>query len=601
MAVSRSPGTPALEQPIVITAFRSSAFDFRKSVRLGLIAGLIMVLISAMGLVESFDGRMLIHPFLSMGYVLLFLVPFMVGYIAGRLPPALGGMPAPEHRPRDILGGLVSGTLASILLALLVIATPMFDLRTLFINLSPTLVDLLTFNRGLASGLPLLVAIGATLGTIGSAQHLLPEKWRSAVLRSATWVLGIALLQDLVQQLLRGLGLSFASRLLFVSTGGLPVPAAVLIFALALGAQLYLRAKSLSLADRIERLPDSNQRRLRYAAGVVFLVVIIVLPQVVGPYISEVLDLVGLFLLMGLGLNIVVGLAGLLDLGYVAFFAVGAYTVAVLTSPSSPGFAPELTFWMVLPFVLGAGALAGILVGGPVLRMRGDYLAIVTLGFGEIARLLAQSDWLKPWLGGAQGILRLPNIPIGPIELHTPTQFFYPIAAFCALAAYVSWRVQDSRIGRAWMAMREDEDVAEAMGINVVTTKLLAFIMGAIIASFSGAIFAMKIGSVFPHSFKLIFSLTVLVIIIVGGLGSLRGVALGALVIVGLPELLREFNEFRFLFYGIILVLMMRLKPEGLLPRARRGREITEEERAQDVMMPVTAPAADPGGTEPSP
>ncbi len=591
MATNRDPLTPMPdEQAAIETGFPSSAFDFRKSVRLGLIAGLIMVLISAMGLVESFDGRMLIDPLISLGYVLLFLVPILVGHIAGSLPPVLEGMTAPEHRPRDVLGGLVSGTVASILLALLVIATTVIDLRTLFINLSPTLVDLLTLNQGLASGLLLVVAIGATLGTIGSAQHLLPEKWRGPVLGSVAWVLGIALLQDLVQQLLRGLGLSFASRFIFVSTGGLSVPAAVLIFALALGAQLYLRAKSASLADRIERLPDSNKRRLRYAAVVVFLVVIVVLPQVVGPYISEVLDLVGLFLLMGLGLNIVVGLAGLLDLGYVAFFAVGAYTVAVLTSPSSPGLTPELTFWMVLPFVLGTGALAGILVGGPVLRMRGDYLAIVTLGFGEIARLLAQSDWLKPFLGGAQGILRIPNIPIGPIELHTPTQFFYPIAAFVALAAYTSWRLQDSRVGRAWMAMREDEDVAEAMGINVVTTKLLAFIIGAIIASFSGAIFAMKIGSVFPHSFKLIFSLTVLVIIIVGGLGSLRGVALGALVIVGLPELLREFNEFRFLFYGIILVVMMRLRPEGLLPSARRARELKEEDIDQDAWERLAGP-----------
>ena len=597
MAISRDPLTPAIEQPVIETGFPSSAFDFRKSIQLGLIAGLIMVLISAMGLVETFDDRMLIPPFLSLGYVLIFLVPVLVGHIAGRLPPALEGMPAPEHRPRDVLGGLVSGTVASILLALLVIATTVIDLRTLFINLSPTLVGLLTFNQGVALGLLLFVAIGATLGTIGSAQHLLPEKWRSAVLRSVAWVLAIALLEDLVLQLLRGLGLSFASRLIFVVTGGLSIPAAVLIFAILLGAQLYLRIRSVSLADRIERLPDSRKRRLRYTAIVLLLVVIVVLPQVVGSYISEVLDLVGLFLLMGFGLNIVVGLAGLLDLGYVAFFAVGAYTTAVLVSPSSPGFTPELTFWLALPFVLVTAALAGILVGLPVLRMRGDYLAIVTLGFGEIARLLAQSDWLKPLLGGAQGILRIPNIPIGPIELHTPPELFYPIVAFVALAAYTSWRLQDSRIGRAWMAMREDEDVAEAMGVNIVTTKLLAFIIGAIIAGFSGAIFAMKIGSVFPHSFNLIFSLTVLVIIIVGGLGSLRGVALGALVIVGLPELLREFNEFRFLFYGIILVVMMRLKPEGLLPRARRAHEITEEERAQDVVRPLTAPAADPGGT----
>jgi branched-chain amino acid transport system permease protein len=597
MATDRDPLSPTLERPVAEPGVPSSAFEFRKSIRLGLLAGLSMVAISAIGLVETFDVRILIHPFLGLGYVLLFFVPILVGYIAGRLPPVLEGMAAPVHRPRDVLGGLVSGTVASILLAMLVIAASVIDLRTLFINISPTLVGLLTFNLGPASGLFLLVAIGASLGTIGSVVHLLPEKWRSAIPKSVAWVLAMALLQDLFQQLLRGLGLNFLSRLIYVPTGGLSVPAAVLIFAISLGVQLYLRTKGRSLSTRIDQLFDFGKRRVRYATVVGVLVVIAVLPQVAGSYISEVLDLVGLFLLMGLGLNIVVGLAGLLDLGYVAFFAVGAYVVAVLVSPSSPAISPEFTFWMALPFVLGAAALAGILVGGPVLRMRGDYLAIVTLGFGEIARLLVQSDWLKPVLGGAQGILRIPNIPVGPIELHTPPQLFYPIAAFVALAAYVSWRLQDSRVGRAWMAMREDEDVAEAMGINIVTNKLLAFVIGAMIASFSGAIFAMKIGSVFPHSFNLIFSLTVLVIIIVGGLGSLRGVALGALVIVGLPELLREFNEFRFLFYGIVLVVMMRLKPEGLLPSARRARELKEEEADQDAWERL----AEPLQVEPAP
>ncbi len=411
-------------------------------------------------------------------------------------------------------------------------------------------------------------------------------------------MLAIGILQDMVQQLIRGLGLSFVNRLVFASTGGLESFAAVLIFALSLGAYLYFGAKDLSLIARYDRLPEAKKRRARYGAAIGLLAVFAVFPLVSGPYISEVFDLVGLFLLMGLGLNIVVGFAGLLDLGYVAFFAVGAYATAVLTSPSSPSLAPELTFWMALPFVMLAAALAGLFVGAPVLRMRGDYLAIVTLGFGEIARLLAQSDWLKPLLGGAQGILRIPNIPIGPFELHTPPQLFYPIAAFCLLAAYISWRLQDSRVGRGWMAMREDEDVAEAMGINIVSAKLMAFVTGAILASFSGAIFAMKIGSVFPHSFKLIFSITVLVLIIVGGLGSLRGVAVGALVIVGLPELLREFDEFRELFYGVLLILMMRLKPEGLLPSAIRARELHEDEVEQDAWerlagLPAEAESAD--------
>ncbi|MFQ5804606.1 MAG: branched-chain amino acid ABC transporter permease, partial [Candidatus Methylomirabilales bacterium] len=275
----------------------------------------------------------------------------------------------------------------------------------------------------------------------------------------------------------------------------------------------------------------------------------------------------------------------LLDLGYVAFFAVGAYTAAVLTSPSSPRWNPELTFWAALPFIILAAALAGIMVGGPVLRMRGDYLAIVTLGFGEIARLVFQSDWFRPVFGGAQGIINIPSLAIGSTKFVSPAEIYYPILGFCLLAAYVSWRLADSRIGRAWIAMREDEQVAEAMGINIVATKLSAFIIGAILASFGGALFAVKIGSIFPHSFSILVSITVLVTIIVGGMGNIPGVIVGTLTVVALPELLREFEEYRLLFYGALLIAMMLLRPEGLMPSVRRARELHEEEMAQDAWV----------------
>jgi branched-chain amino acid transport system permease protein len=309
------------------------------------------------------------------------------------------------------------------------------------------------------------------------------------------------------------------------------------------------------------------------------------LPHILGPLLSDVCNLAGIFLLMALGLNIVVGFAGLLDLGYVAFFAVGAYTTAVLTSPAAPGFSPGLSFWGALPFVVAAAIIAGVIVGTPVLRMRGDYLAIVTLGFGEIARILLVSDWLTPIFGGAQGITRIPNIQVGTVEVVGTQSLLYLVVGFIVLAAYASWALQRSRVGRAWMAMREDESVAEAMGINIVAAKLSAFVIGAILASFAGALWAVRIGSVFPNSFDIIVSITVLAVIIVGGIASVPGVMVGALVLVALPELLREFEEFRFLIYGALLIFMMVNRPEGFIPSTRRARELHEEEAEQDAWL----------------
>jgi branched-chain amino acid transport system permease protein len=209
--------------------------------------------------------------------------------------------------------------------------------------------------------------------------------------------------------------------------------------------------------------------------------------------------------------------------------------------------------------------------------MRGDYLAIVTLGFGEIIRVLALSDFLRPWVGGAQGIAKIPKATVGPLELSTPQHIYYLLLAGCLVAGFFAWRVKDSRLGRAWMAMREDEDVAQAMGINLVATKLLAFATGAAFSGLSGAIFASKLGSVYPHSFNLMISINILSLIIVGGMGSIPGVLVGAMVLVGLPEVLREFAEYRLLVYGAALVAMMLLRPEGLWPEAVHQREYHQE------------------------
>jgi branched-chain amino acid transport system permease protein len=408
--------------------------------------------------------------------------------------------------------------------------------------------------------------------------------------------------------------------------------------------------------------------------GVVMVILLAVLPLVLGRFLSQVMDIALIFMLMGLGLNIVLGFAGLLDLGYVAFFAVGAYTTAVLTSPIAACFseggwvaaltsAPALaTFFLAIPFVILAAALAGIVVGTPVLRMRGDYLAIVTLGFGEIARIGFLSEALTDCFGGARGIRQTPSVivtplvlsilvgvvlafllfllvgrrvarrgrqgsliaggaavvaavalsfltyavfgpvlDVGPIDLDTPTLFFYGILVFALIAAYVSWTLQDSRIGRAWMAMREDESVAEAMGVNIVSAKLWAFIVGAVLASLGGALFAAKIHSVFPQSFGIVVSIQVLIIVILGGMGSMRGVVVGALVLIALPNLLREFEAYRFLLYGALLIFMMLKRPEGFIPSRRRAAELHEEDVAQDQWLKEAQAEVEKRRTKPAP
>jgi branched-chain amino acid transport system permease protein len=311
--------------------------------------------------------------------------------------------------------------------------------------------------------------------------------------------------------------------------------------------------------------------------------ILLTLPLFVGPFLATAMDTVGIYILLGLGLNIVVGFAGLLDLGYVAFYAVGAYATAVLTSPVSPAFAPGFNFWLAVPLVMLIAAVIGLTIGAPVLRLRGDYLAIVTLGFGEIARIIFLSDWMTPYLGGAQGILQIPAPNIFGIDLRDPALLYYPILVACVIAAVAAVSLASSRVGRAWTAMREDESVAEATGINTTKYKLLAFSLGATFGGLAGALYAVRIGSVFPQELNIIVSINALALIILGGIGSIPGVIVGAVVLVGLPELLREFSEYRLLVYGIVLVAMMLLRPEGLLPNRSRRAELHEGEDSGDA------------------
>jgi branched-chain amino acid transport system permease protein len=409
---------------------------------------------------------------------------------------------------------------------------------------------------------------------------------------------GGALPPSTQENLAFGLGLASLALSGFLAVQGLvgeQAAGALLILALVIGLVAIVVA-TVTVRKRTGGGARGSVRAGR--AGIGFFAAVaglfVIVPLIVGVFLSHAMVTIGIYVLLGLGLNIVVGYAGLLDLGYVAFFAVGAYSMALFTALQSSlvtegvgefgsgsqvaAEQPWTNFWVALPLVIVIAVIAGVLIGAPVLRLRGDYLAIVTLGFGEIVRVIVRSDWAAPFLGGSQGIKQVQPPPPEALDFGSPQNLYYLVLAFILLAIYVSWRLQYSRVGRAWAAMREDEDVAEAMGVSVIKYKLLAFAMGAAVGCLSGAFFAVQLSVITPDSFELLVSITVLAAIILGGIGSIPGVIIGAVVLVGLPEVLRDFAEYRLLFYGAILVGIMILRPEGLIASARRRRELHEKE-----------------------
>ncbi|MGD9321429.1 MAG: branched-chain amino acid ABC transporter permease [Desulfobacteraceae bacterium] len=300
---------------------------------------------------------------------------------------------------------------------------------------------------------------------------------------------------------------------------------------------------------------------------------IVLLPVLVGNYWTQILGDIGIYVMLGIGLNVVVGFAGLLDLGYVAFYAIGAYGYALLASPQ---FGIHIPFWVMVPACVAFAAIGGTLLGIPVLRMRGDYLAIVTLGFGEIIRIVLNN--LDPVTNGPRGLLRIDPPMIGDFVVNSPARWYYMVLAGIIISVFIADRLNNSRIGRAWVAMREDQDAAAIMGINVLKYKLLAFAIGASFAGIGGAIFASRQGSIFPENFSLMVSINVLCLIIIGGMGSIPGVIIGAVVLIGLPEVLREVQQYRMLAFGGLLVAMMIFRPTGFIPSARRKMEFKEKE-----------------------
>lgn len=295
------------------------------------------------------------------------------------------------------------------------------------------------------------------------------------------------------------------------------------------------------------------------------LLVAIAFPFLVSTYQTNIMITALMYIVLGLGLNIVVGMAGLLDLGFVAFYAVGAYSYALLNHHFGFGF------WEVLPIGGGLAAIAGILLGFPVLRLRGDYLAIVTLGFGEIIRLVLE-NWGE-FSKGPSGISNISRPGFFGMELSLEGSILYIyfiMIAFLIFTIFVVNRLQDSRLGRAWIALREDEIACQAMGIDKQKTKLAAFSLGAFWAGLMGVIFAAKTTFINPASFTFLESAIILSIVVLGGMGSIVGVIIGALVLILLPEYLRALSEYRMLAFGAILVAMMIFRPQGLIANVRR-------------------------------
>jgi branched-chain amino acid transport system permease protein len=318
-----------------------------------------------------------------------------------------------------------------------------------------------------------------------------------------------------------------------------------------------------------------GNRYTRYIIYGVLLVLVFLVPLVAGKYWNYTIGTVGIYVLLGLGLNIVVGLAGLLDLGYVAFFAIGAYTMALLTAPLPHHLL--WNFWIALPIGVVLAALTGLLLGAPVLRMRGDYLAIVTLGFGEIIHILSTSDVLTNFSGGPRGVPAVGGPTLFGKPFNSAIDFVYLIFLAALLIIFVTNRLQNSRVGRAWEAMREDETVSRAMGINTLSQKLLAFAIGAAFAGLGGALFASRNQFTGPEDFVLMVSINVVAVVIVGGMGNIPGVIAGALVLKGLPEVLRELQNYRVLVFGALLVVMMLWRPAGIIPSSRRKMEVQKD------------------------
>jgi ABC-type branched-subunit amino acid transport system permease subunit len=508
--------------------------------------------------------RLALNAGITFGIITIFL--FLIGFTS------IGG---------DLLGDLLHNKNASPIL-----------------NLTPQMLDMLIF----------IGLVGLCAGASGARKpkgHT-EDPWNMALLGGLVaglvhglLVAALALLVGILNQngvkIFQYLSAVLPAAVKLFLAGNTPVGGAILHFVLltltgllggllarGVGRGSWRTRQSAVWKNNVDKLGQTSfvkqfhgNRVTRYSVYGGLLLLVFLVPLVVSQYWNYTIGTVGIYVLLGLGLNIVVGLAGLLDLGYVAFFAIGAYTMALLTAPAPHNLL--WSFWLVIPIAIVLAALTGLLLGAPVLRLRGDYLAIVTLGFGEIIRILSKSDALTPFTGGPKGVSAVGGPVLFGLPFNTGKDFVYLIFLAVLLVIFVTNRLQNSRVGRAWEAMREDETVSRAMGINTLTQKLLAFAIGAAFAGLGGALFASRNQFTGPEDFAFMVSINVVAIVIVGGMGNIPGVIAGALVLKGLPEVMRQLQDYRVMVFGALLVVMMLWRPAGLIPSSRRKMEIDKD------------------------
>ncbi len=598
-APATTPETPMDER--VDWSLSTDRHAWRPVIIASLLFAFAALYLTLVGLVTTFDERDIIEDVITLGEGILLVTFAFGGYV--------GAQRAPKGPLNAIIGAAVVGLVAGGSLSILLIVGPQLGLRDFFPNAGPDLYNLISgaeffelenareMWRGEAFPstfwFPAVVAM--SLGVLGGLLTLMPRHARNLIVL----VLGAIIVMGMFASVVRSPMLqhdvsSGAARELF-SSSGLRMPGAIITAVTVV--IIYVIWVVFHPRERWRALPQETKRSpfLTIPFGAVLLVVILLLPLGFTGFIPAVIALIALYALMGLGLNITLGLAGLLDLGFVAFFAVGAYTTALLTSTGELGIA-EWSWFAAVPFAMLVAMGFGLLLGLPILGIRGDYLAIATLGFGEIIAILARSDLLKDFIGGPRGILNVPKpldsigIDIPPDHwLAGPNQIYYISLICIVVISFIAIRLRDSRLGRAWVAIREDEDVAEALGINLVQTKSLAYMLGAAFAGLGGAVFVALFGSIISSSINLNVSILIVTIVTLGGMGSIPGAILGAIVIIGLPELFREFAEYRFLFYGIALILVMHWRPEGLLPSRVGRQEMHHDEPALGGESPPPA------------
>lgn len=576
---------------IVASSFQHKEVErtqLERTVRAGVIGGGTIVLLNVFGLIAQFSERWIIEGVITLAHTVFLLIAVAVGALIAHRSPKLGVA-------GKMFFGAMSGTVAGLMLFVLIQIFGTFDIRNMFVALSPKLLAFLTMGLGTFEGGLVQVAAGAVAGAVGALFYVFPRMVRRPLVIGIAAVFFVGLFSELIQLAMQFESVTDIREYLFTWEGQTPI-GAITVFAVVFVAMVIWQIIGGPIETALGETPKAVQYSVKGVGIAIALGLFLLFPWAAGSFFGQVLLTVGLFTLMGMGLNLEVGLAGLLDMGFVAFFATGAYSIALLTAdnpytlhiPIWPFNGEPMNWWEALPFAMLASLFMGFMFGIPVLKVRGDYLAVATLGLGEIIRIIVLSDTAEPLLGGSQGLLHIPSPVLFGYPLQDPNVLFYLTLIASLIAAWFAWALENSRLGRAWMAIREDEDVGQALGINLVNVKMLAYGLGAVFAGLAGAIFAIMLGSIFPHSFQLLISINILALIIVGGIGSLPGVVVGSAMLMGTPELLREFGEYRYLVYGFVLILMMRVKPIGLWPSAARKRELQSFDEAETMIKTRT-------------